>query len=511
MKLAIGHYHLNRGGVTRVIENQLLALDSAIGDQDHLEVLVFYGGRCEGWPSALADRLQKIRLRLQPLRELDYDSEQHNSAGNLESRFLEMLQEAGFRPADTIVHLHNHSIGKNAALPRAVWALAEQGYGLLLQIHDFAEDQRPGNFRLLADAHSEITDWHGRLYPQAPNVHFAVLNGRDRGVLHSVGVPTDRLHFLPNPVLSLETLPDREASRAKLKRLFDVSHDARFLLYPVRGIRRKNLGEALLHSVLAPEGTLVGLTLPPLNPAERKQYEQWKAAAERWQVPFRFDVGAPGGLSFAENLAAADTILTTSIAEGFGMVYLESWLAQRPLAGRDLPEITQDFTQVGLDLSRLNGRLEVPADWIDRERLREILLREFRATIAAYDRPEPSELTSQVEARLGGDSFDFGDLDEYFQTAVIERVASEPSARQELLAANPWIAESTELDGEEFVKSNADVVQREFSIVPSGSRLATVYESVRNSPCGQEIQPLAQPDLILDQFLNFERFRLLRS
>jgi glycosyltransferase involved in cell wall biosynthesis len=508
MKLAIGHYHLNRGGVTRVIENQLLALDSAVSDDETHEALILYGGRSEGWPSHLADRLQRIRLRLLPLPELDYDSEHRQSTGGLESRLARTLEEAGFSPAETIIHLHNHSIGKNAALPRAVWDLAQRGYGLLLQIHDFAEDQRPGNFQLLAEAAGGVLDWHARLYPQARNVHFAVLNGRDRGVLQSVGVPPAQLHFLPNPVLPFESLPDHESARAKLNDLFSVPTDARLVLYPVRGIRRKNVGEALLHSVLAPVGTCVALTLPPLNPAEQTYYEQWKASARRWQPPFRFDVGAPGGLSFAENLAASDVLLTTSVAEGFGMVYLEAWLADRPLMGRDLPEITRDFTEAGLDLTRLSSRFEIPTDWLDLPRLRQALLDAYRTTLAAYSRPEPRDLSDRVDARLRDQTIDFGDLDESFQAAVIGRVVSEPSAGRELLAANPWIDASSP---DELVRANAEVVRREFSLEPSGSRLVAVYESILNSPRDQGIKPLDRPGAIVDRFLEFERFRLLRN
>jgi hypothetical protein len=511
MKLAIGHYHLNSGGVTRVIENQLLAMDGALNEGESHEALILYGGRSEGWPSELAGRLKRIRLRLHPLPEIDYDSEQPDSAGRLSSSLHKVLHEARFSPDETIVHLHNHSIGKNAALPRAVWELAEMGYGLLLQIHDFAEDQRPDNFRLLAQAESQYADWHGRLYPQAPNVHFAVLNGRDRRVLESVGIPPRQLHFLPNPVLPLERLPDHASARRKLRDLFAVDPQARFLLYPVRGIRRKNLGEALLHSVLAPQGTVVGLTLPPLNPVERARYEPWKVASERWRLPFRFDVGAPGGLSFAENLAASDAILTTSIAEGFGMVFLEAWLADRVLVGRDLPEITEDFTAAGLDLSRLSCRLEVPTDWIDLPRLRQTLLDACRTTIAAYERPQTVDLSEQLDAKLGGNTIDFGDLDESFQTEVIDRAVAAASARDDLADANPWIASSADDSAGEIIGANAQVVRREFSLGPSGSRLAAAYDDVLNSSRGVAVEPLAAPGAILDQFLEFSRFRLLRS
>jgi len=523
MKLAIVHYHLNRGGVTRVIENQLLALDRVLDDGEPHQALVFFGGRSEGWPSQLADRLQRIRLRLVPLSELDYDSERTGSADNLELRLLEALQEAGFAPDETVVHVHNHSVGKNAELPRAVWNLAARGYGLLLQIHDFAEDQRPGNFRLLMETAHGLPDWHGRLYPQAANVHFAVLNGRDRCVLQAAGAAAERLHFLPNPVLPVEGLPDRPSVRAKLHDLFSVPADARFVVYPVRGIRRKNVGEAVLHSLLAPEGTFVGLTLPPLNPAEQTRFEQWKESARRWQPPFRFDVGAPGGLSFAENLAASDAILTTSIAEGFGMVFLESWLADRMMMGRDLPEITRDFVEAGLDLGGLSNRLEIPADWVDLSRLRAAILDAYRTTLAAYGRPASSDLSEQADARLRSETIDFGDLDESFQAAVIERVVCQPPTRGELLAANPWIegkARAKRLarqsftacsHTEELVQSNAEIVRREFSLEPSGTRLIAVYDAILNSPRSHEILPLARPGAMLDRFLKFDRFRLLRN
>lgn len=510
MKLAIGHYHLNRGGVTRVIENQLLALDRAVDERQRHEAIILYGGRCQDWPADLPDRLQRIRLRLHPVPELDYD-EQRQTSGTLGQRLVETLEQLNFTPAETVVHIHNHSIGKNAALPQAVWDLAERGYGLLLQIHDFAEDQRPGNFRLLADAAGEQADWHRRLYPQAPSVHFAVLNGRDLGILQSAGVAAEQLHFLPNPVLLSATAPDRDSTRIKLGQLFSVPTDARFIVYPVRGIRRKNLGESLLHSLLAPEGTFFGMTLPPLSPAERAHYEQWKTVALRLKLPFRFEVGGTGGLSFGESLAACDAVLTTSIAEGFGMVYLETWLADRPLLGRDLPEITQDFAAVGLNLAGLSHRLGIPADWFDLDRLRQTFLDAFRVALAAYIRQEPPDLSRQVDEKLRGETIDFGDLDEPFQIEVLDRVEREASARRELQAANPWIAPMTGDGNEELLRANAGVVHREFSLEPSGARLAAVYQSVLESPRGHEIRPLARPGAILDHFLDVARFRLLRN
>ena len=74
-------------------------------------------------------------------------------------------------------HVHNHSLGKNLALPGALQALGDAGQRLLLQLHDFAEDGRPLNYR-----------------------HYAVLNGRDLKLLGAAGIPPARLHALANPV-----------------------------------------------------------------------------------------------------------------------------------------------------------------------------------------------------------------------------------------------------------------------------------------------------------------------
>ena len=115
------------------------------------------------------------------------------------------------RPSETIVHVHNHSLGKNLAVPAALRHLADKGFALLLQIHDFAEDFRPPNYgRLRASSSSDnaqaIAAW---LYPQAPHVHYAVLNDRDLSILQEAGVSGDRVHLLPNAVAPFDHLPDK--------------------------------------------------------------------------------------------------------------------------------------------------------------------------------------------------------------------------------------------------------------------------------------------------------------
>ena len=522
MNLAIVHYHLNRGGVTRVIENQLRALDAVLGGEPW-RVAIFYGGRRKGWIKRVARELRSIRLTLVEVPGLEYDTLDGSTAAADPQELAKDLRLAferqGFAAGSTVVHVHNHALGKNRALPAAVARLAETGFPVLLQVHDFAEDFRPANYRWLLGGESN----GARFYPQAADIHYAALNNRDRDILESAGVDARRLALLPNPAPPLAGMPDRKDSRRRLRQRFGVPAADRYLLYPIRCIRRKNVGEALLYSALAQSaknsrGTVVGMTLAPLNPAELPIYAAWKDCARRLQLPCRFEVGAADGLPFAENLAAADAIITTSLAEGFGMVFLESWLAGRPLLGRDLPEITADFRSRGVELPWLSPALMVPLDWPGADRFSETFLSTYARVLESYGRRQPPDLAAALERKIQGDMVDFGDLDEPMQQTVIERVCASARNRDMVLEANPGLEAALNVNIEsaaEVIGRNTQAIREGYSLASSGRFLLALYEKVQHThptAAGQiECQPLSNADAILDSFLDPRRFRLIRS
>ncbi len=520
MKLAILHYHLNRGGVSRVIANQLLALDAALADGDTCEAAIFHGGRQDGWETDLPERLRAVRLSVRAMPALDYDAVhglgRAKAADALYGQLAAALGQAGFAPHETVLHVHNHALGKNGALPQVVARLAGEGHATLLQVHDFAEDLRPANYRHLSSGRPPAPwkRWPAVFYPQAAHVHYAVLNGRDHAVLSAAGTDAGRLHLLPNPVTPPAELPPRGEARRRMAEVLSIDPRDRYVVYPVRGIRRKNLGELLLLSALAPPGTVFGTTLPPINPAERPVYERWKQAADDLRLPCRFETGAPGRLSFAENLVAADCLTTTSVAEGFGMVFLEAWLAGRPLVGRDLPEITADFTAAGLRLDWLLPRLAVPLEWIGAERFGRALVRAYREVSAAYGRDGAADLTDALEAKTRDGLVDFADLDEGFQQQVVEMAARSQAHRRRLLHENPGLEGLLSLrteDAVEVIRANAAKVAEQYSLPASGQRLLGLYQTVASSPRGGRLGPLPHAERILDYFLDLKRFRMIRA
>lgn len=542
MNLAILHYHLNRGGVTRVIENQLAALDAVLHRSETWRVALLYGGRREGWDEHLPDRLKAIRLSLHQLPALDYDQQredpQPGQPAALADQLAGLLEQLGFTPQRTVLHVHNHALGKNVSLSGCLSHLGSAGYPLLLQIHDFPEDFRPANYRRLREAlgrraaavrRGSLTppaacgsvgrpattpDPAAVLYPQAPQIHYAVLTGRDHGILRSAGAAAERLHRLPNPVPEMDQLQPAAEARRRLAQQFDIAQQQRLVLYPVRGIRRKNIGEALLYAALAPPDTVVGLTLPPLNPAEVPAYENWKRLAAELDLPCRFELGVPGALSLTENLAAADLICTTSVAEGFGMVFLESWLAGRPLLGRDLPEITCDFADLGIRLDWLRPQLRVPLQWVGMGTFRRTILEAYHRTLEAYGHREPPDLPALLDARTEGGLVDFADLDETLQQQVLRIVCGSRQDRRRVLQCNGWIERALSIrrdEVSEVIEANVQAIRRHYSLVPSGRRLLDLYRQVAASPRAEGLQPPPDGGRILQEFLDFRRFRPIRS
>ncbi|WP_166831300.1 glycosyltransferase family 4 protein [Thalassoroseus pseudoceratinae] len=512
MNLAILHYHLNPGGVTRVIASHLLALDSILEADDRWRVVVFHGGRAAGWPPNLASQLKHIDLELHVIPELEYDAERTHSLGSVLPAIASRLKSYGFEASNTLLHVHNHSLGKNADLLPALCSLIRDGYPCLLQPHDFAEDFRSANYRHLV--HTLGRDvFEQSAYPIAENVHYALLNRRDRTILQTAGVPSKQLHFLPNPVDEVPT-SNRQESREQLDQKLGVRDSETYLLYPVRGIRRKNLGEFVLWSeVLRKRAIKLGITLTPLNPIEKNYYDSWRNYAQEHALPCVFGAGDDNGLAFADNMAAADAILTTSVAEGFGMVFLEAWLAGRPLLGRNLPTVTADFEDQGVEFPTLYDSCEVKVDWFDFKRYQRVFGDTVLDLSKSYERlpPNPREIQTAIESHIHDGWIDYGDLDELMQSQVIDFIRENKPACEEFEARHAEVIESfTSLEVGSLVKTNANRVRTAYGLQASGRNLFEIYQSVISSDPTSIVGHLPA-EMVLEQFLDYRNLRLIRT
>jgi hypothetical protein len=418
--------------------------------------------------------------------------------GELATAMHTAAMEALGGPAD-LWHIHNHSLGKNPALTAAVSLLAADGQRLLLQIHDFAEDDRPRNYAALLDAF-DGTPSTGRgelVYPQADHVHYAVLNPRDLEFLGHAGVDPSRLHLVGNPVDAAGRVePDDKTPQ----------ESAELVLYPVRAIRRKNLGEFLLWAAADAAQHRFAVTLAPVNPEAQSSYQRWMRVARELALPIAFDAAEGGRRPLCDLLEETECVITTSVAEGFGMAFLEPWVAGLSLTGRNLPDTTAAFVDHGVRLDALYERLEIPVAWIDPQELGRKIEVALRRSRSAYRRPVTAEdVARAVDAAVRHDRADFGRLDEGLQETIIRRLAAQPGLRAELRPSSPFTA----LPRRDRIGSNAKAVRRHYGPETFGVHLARLYERVassRTSGVGG-----IEAGRLLDRFLDPARFRLLMA
>lgn len=482
MRVAIIHYHLRPGGVTRVIENTLAGLAG------EAETVVLASGDYDGRQIPIWKQIELLAYNDQP--ELSKASELADS--------LDRAAREALGGTPDLWHIHNLALGKNPLLAAAVSVLLGKGARLLLQTHDFAEDGRPGLYASQLTALGGIEAYTAAAWPSAPQVHYAVLNSRDAAILREAGIPASRCHLLPNSI----HVPETSESCS------DVVMTRPYLLYPTRGIRRKNLGElVLLAAALKASGSPLHLatTMAPANPLWQDIHQDWVHFAESHRLPVAFAVGQRPGASFPQLVRCADALITTSITEGFGLAYLEPFLLGKDILGRDLPDITGDFKEQGLDLSRLYPAMPVRLAQEEIRVWKASTEKAMRRAYAAYGRKLPAgAVQSAIDSATRDDLADFGRLDESLQRTVIARLI-ETGKAQSVLSRLPELKPRTA----GAIDANRNVVTRHYSVQASARQLLVAYRAILESP----IKDAGSHDAsrILDAFLDPKTFNLLKT
>jgi glycosyltransferase involved in cell wall biosynthesis len=480
MKIAIVHYHLQPGGVTRVIENTLQAWEE---NGTEIEAVALSGRAYPG------DRLPDTRV----VQGLDYTSPRDAVDPRVLTERLRASAKDALGQTPDLWHIHNHSLGKNPSLTAAVSLLAESGERILLHPHDFAEDGRPGNYLSLSEVYQ-------RAYPTGHTIHYAALNQRDRGFLaHMLKDSSSRVHLLANAVP-----PSTPFSEFQEEKILDLPEN--LLLYPVRAVRRKNLGElALLAS--SHQDFHFANSLGPTNPEFTPVFEDWKQFGKELELPLTYGLGEHTDASFPEMVGHAQSILSVSVAEGFGLGFLEPWTFGKGLCGRNLPDITSDFAELGVSLANLYDRLPIPLDCI-------LSVSQVKATIQSalaqfyldYQEELPEDGTEiAFQSMVENDCIDFGRLDERNQRGIIRSVAQSPELQQGIQKHS-----GLEVLSGEIIDRNRQAVTEQFSLSSYAERTLNIYQELLATDNGTQCH-FANGQLLLDQYLSPTRLNLLRT
>lgn len=352
MKVIIFHHHLRGGGVTRIIESQIKSLLLSAMNKEAVSVLsgsVPHDEKIPGISYTVAPELQYLYREEVDSKDLDKTLE----------RISHIFRSAVTR--EDILHIHNYGLGKNPLVTYVIYLMALDGYRIFNHCHDFAED-RPDNIAFLEEV---ISGYFGTpvkevLYPKRNNFFYGVINRTDLERIVSAGVPEKLVSYLPNPVDPEEFSPAlklKSEMRKKVRKILSVVPEKRLVTYPVRVIRRKNIQEVLLLAILFREEITFAITLAPENPVEVEYYRYWRRFSEQHNLPVLFDVAEK--VDFRELITGSDFCITTSTMEGFGMTFLEPWLTDTPVIGRNLPSVTRDFSNAGVVFSGLYNAITV--------------------------------------------------------------------------------------------------------------------------------------------------------
>jgi hypothetical protein len=320
-----------------------------------------------------------------------------------------------------------------------------------------------------------------------------VLNSRDYNILLKAGLKAQGLHYLPNMVSAFRDGNHR-------------TNTENFVLYPIRAIRRKNIGEAILVSLFFRHGENLLITLPPNSPADLMSYREWKLFVKKHHLPVEFDAGLKR--DFTALVQAAKFLITTSITEGFGFSFLEPWTYGKLLWGRKLSDISLDFEQKGIQLDHLYLHLMVPVDWIGRTTLLNRWLSCAQQTCDLYHHPiEKAHLPTAFKNLTANNCIDFGLLDEDFQKRILLRVLSSKKNIKLLKEMNPFLAGPGSVpDTEKLIQKNKQAVRNNYDKDAYRQNLIAVYQSV----CQHPVQQGIDKTILLDEFLNFDEFSLLK-
>jgi hypothetical protein len=415
MKVAILHYHLRSGGVTSVIRRQVAALRE--GPEVH-DVVLLCGSAPDGPPGAPVEIIEGLDYAGAPaVAGRGGETAERALAANIGKAL-----KRAFPTGCDLLHVHNPLIRKNAALLGALAALADSGQRLFIQVHDLAEDFRP-----------DVYDAEAR-YPSGCD--YAVINSRDREALVTAGLPPEAIHYLPNAII------DPGFFEARTSWDVEKRKGRRIVLYPVRAIRRKNIGEALLLSRFLPSEGEIAVTLPPTSPQDASTYRLWKEEAATGHYPLRFEAGL--GSALESLYRSSFRALTTSVKEGFGFTFLDPLVRGIPVVGRSVPYVIEDFRLAGVAFSELYGKIRIPRSALPAK----VFEGKIRARIAEFHRayagagmgaavldPLLERLTS-----LGTDEHpDFAALDAELQHGLLRALAADRGLMAAIVSLNPFL------------------------------------------------------------------------
>ncbi|MFC1582773.1 hypothetical protein ACFL4W_04470 [Planctomycetota bacterium] len=406
-KIAMGHYGIGgKDGVNTVMSRNIKAIFKDLEKDVHITLF-----------GAADPLIGDFIKRSGGEKRLDYVDIPEFAAGYNDRRIndqdpIDYMYE-GEKIADKLaaalegydlIMMENTTVGNHPAVSYAFYVYTrwcmnhEPTKRFIFRTHDFMQD-RPTNFSNVKKFRPRrsrfVPDWHQIFYPTLPNIYYMAISTTGMRELFSHGIDGDTIYYLPNSIDDNLMVPDEKYKglRDAVNQRFGLDDATKIIYYPVRCVPRKNVEEAILLTVLAnriarkdtqlyKKDVVSGdyhliVSLDNHSPKTGIYAEKIKEFVKANNLPVTIgfgdllnlergfdDDGKMKNWGIADAYAISEIVVTTSILEGFGFVYIEPWMVDCLVIGRNLPMVTNDFTKLGgLELGHLYNVLM--ADGVD--------------------------------------------------------------------------------------------------------------------------------------------------
>jgi glycosyltransferase involved in cell wall biosynthesis len=446
IKLAVFHYHYLPGGISTVVK---LSLKSLLQNYPGIEKISLISGRNSNVSNLAAD-IQSFfpdtDIDYETVPEIDYLHE----SDTFDNDSIQKIKNTLKKYRGYIYWIHNHHLGKNPWFTKVItdFASSEKNEKFLFHIHDFPECSRYENYIYL----NKIAD---RPYPSGSNIRYAVLNSRDYSFMKKAGIDESSLFLLPNPVLQQGIIKGKpsETEKKKLKDellkkgkgLFSFNPDKPTAVYPVRTIRRKNVFEAALISLLTSGGMNLILTLPGISDQEIRysdtisEYYKNGIIKGLWGTGIQ---GSPVETDLFSILDICDLVISSSVMEGFGYIFTDTISWGKPIVSRHL-ETSEDFKPLfSSDQSCFYKNFNIPLNL----KMKESLEKSYRNYINSMGKKYITSLNpdSFSEHLLTGETIDFSYLPYEMQGEFLKKAASSSNLKSEIRELNSSLISMSE-------------------------------------------------------------------
>lgn len=514
MRLVIFHYHLLPGGVTQVITSSAIAALKYLPDVDGITLVSGKKDNTDNVIRIIRSKLdsnicKKSEVDCVTIPELDYISDMKNYP-DPESIKNTLLNNFG----GDLWWVHNYHLGKNPFFTEALLQIAEElnKQQIVLQVHDFPEASRYKNLEIL---HKYVTR---PLYPILSNIKYVTINSRDRKYLLKAGIPNEIVFLLNNPV---ETLSDNgiKESRSyytKIDKILSKSvpsyiKGAPLAVYPVRTIRRKNVLEAGLLAKCSNTPVNLIPTLPGISKSEAGYSKIVDNCFKERLIPGAAQAGVvleSEGIKFPHIMNAANMIISSSVQEGFGYLYINSLQWRKPLFARDI-DIVKDFKYVfNSKFSHFYKTVDIPL----RKILRDQLKTEYSSKISELEKFLDKKIISGLLEKRNQiteeDSIDFSYLSPLMQMDFLRDLKDNGLLEETCKMNTSLLIKMDNMLSIDYVSfSNSDI--EKFNLTNHAKQIGNIISSSKISINRNYLPKKNINYSIMASFINFPSISLL--